>query len=368
LKLNRLGYIDAIRGLAAASVIYFHSSQDILHDGQVKGAVDQAIVFTFSTTLDLGKIAVVTFFCVSGFVIPFSLLRGSTHNIRDFLISRVFRLYPAYWASILIGVAFYRYHNDWPLTGKMLIANVTMFQQFIGIPNIIGVYWTLQIELTFYLVCAALFMVGLLRQTWHIFLTMLFMVALALVLAAVRSVVHAKLPVALPLGMACMFWAFLWRKYVLEEASDAPRWCLAGTLVLLCALPVICLLAYTGTGSGGSETMRYITTYYTAIALFTLLTTRLKLNNPVLFYLGAISYSLYLVGGVVQKVIHQSVYGTVLASNGQVETAISIGVSIVVAGLLYRFIERPCVNLGRSVIRSANHGLERGSAVVKQTS
>ena len=46
-----------------------------------------------------------------------------------------------------------------------VVANVTMLQQFFGIENVLGIYWTLQIELIFYALCVGLFIIGLLRRT-----------------------------------------------------------------------------------------------------------------------------------------------------------------------------------------------------------
>ena len=48
-------------------------------------------------------------------------------------------------------------------------ANVTMLQQFFGIENVLGIYWTLQIELIFYALCIGLFIIGLLQKTKFIF-------------------------------------------------------------------------------------------------------------------------------------------------------------------------------------------------------
>lgn len=55
--------------------------------------------------MDLGRIGVVVFFAISGFIIPTSLNHRSLHPVRKFLISRLFRLYPLYWISIILGIA-----------------------------------------------------------------------------------------------------------------------------------------------------------------------------------------------------------------------------------------------------------------------
>jgi hypothetical protein len=83
-------------------------------------------------------------------VIPFSL---KNKGFRDFWISRFFRLYPAYWLSILLVVLV---GGSIPAV-LTLVINVTMLQKFVGFPDMIGVYWTLQIELIFYMLCSSRF-------------------------------------------------------------------------------------------------------------------------------------------------------------------------------------------------------------------
>ncbi|HGM7838215.1 TPA: acyltransferase family protein, partial [Serratia marcescens] len=85
----RLEYIDAIRGIAALSVVIAHFIVPIY------GAEN----FVFSHVLDIGKIGVVLFFIISGFIIPFSF-RRENGGVKAFFISRFFRLYPGYWFSL----------------------------------------------------------------------------------------------------------------------------------------------------------------------------------------------------------------------------------------------------------------------------
>ena len=105
---TRLGYIDTIRGLAALAVIYFHVADHLLKTGQAGAGIESVLFVALTRWIDLGKVAVVMFFAVSGFVVPYSLDGRSPTPVRDFAISRFFRLYPVYWLSIPLGIyAFY---------------------------------------------------------------------------------------------------------------------------------------------------------------------------------------------------------------------------------------------------------------------
>jgi len=342
---QRLGYVDAIRGIAAILVIYFHVGVDSLREGSL-GAFETYAFTIWTQWLDLGKIAVTMFFAVSGFVVPYSLLRSRTSPVRDFIVGRFFRLYPAYWMSIPFGILAYNSLHPTPIDIVTVLGNITMFQQFIGIENIIGVYWTLQIELIFYFICVLLFVAGLLRSNAAVFWTAITMLGFALLLASARYVTGKGFPVALGLAMAVMYFGLLWRRNVLENDISSRKKCIWFLVIFSLSLPLISWLGY------GSLWLRYIATYYVAIIAFMLLTTKLRLNSPVLVYLGAISYSVYLFGppctSFVVWVLPHGLGGEIHA---HLIAIVSIILTICVSSVVYKFVEKPSVRLGRRVIK-----------------
>ena len=96
---GRLRYIDALRGIAAVLVLWLHvansyramSPQTEAHARWLNDFISQ---------IDIGRIGVVVFFLISGFVIPFSIKPASAAPVAGFVIRRVFRIYPAYWLSV----------------------------------------------------------------------------------------------------------------------------------------------------------------------------------------------------------------------------------------------------------------------------
>ena len=98
---NRLTNVDGLRGIAAVLVIMGHWSEFIINHSPgttIARVLHTAQVEYFSS----GRTGIVAFFCISGYVIPFSF-RG-TRPKTAFLISRFFRLYPAYWVSMGVGL------------------------------------------------------------------------------------------------------------------------------------------------------------------------------------------------------------------------------------------------------------------------
>jgi peptidoglycan/LPS O-acetylase OafA/YrhL len=148
----RLGWLDALRGFAALTVVAFHLSPVVL---------GHHLHLAVYRHLDLGKYGVLLFFLVSGYVIPMSLERHG--SLRRFWIGRLFRVYPAYLATIavmgvLILAGATTLHGSLradPVSG--VLAHATMLPDLLGLRGVVRVFWTLSYEMTFYLVVAGLF-------------------------------------------------------------------------------------------------------------------------------------------------------------------------------------------------------------------
>lgn len=135
-----------MRGIAALAVVVYHYTQ-FLHDRLgVEGPswANKAQLFPFR----IGAHGVTLFFVISGFVILMTLER--TLTAREYLISRFSRLFPAYWAALLLTASFRVFVGGEHIPAAALIANVTMVPEWLGQPFVEGVYWTLVIELQFY--------------------------------------------------------------------------------------------------------------------------------------------------------------------------------------------------------------------------
>lgn len=96
-----------------------------------------------------GWIGVEVFFVLSGFVVAYSAERATSWN---FTASRLLRLYPAVWlCSSLTAVALFFDRN--PLEGQHLLHRwLTTFTLFPVGSMVDSVYWTLKVEMLFYLI------------------------------------------------------------------------------------------------------------------------------------------------------------------------------------------------------------------------
>jgi peptidoglycan/LPS O-acetylase OafA/YrhL len=143
---KRYEELDALRGIAALLVVFFHFTM-----GRSE----------YNTFFKLGTTGVDLFFVISGFVIFMSLQKISRGV--DFVINRVSRLYPTYWASVtftfVLLISYSIYNGEGNLDNKLIeyLGNLTMFQFYLHIPDLDGPYWTLIIEMLFYISILFLF-------------------------------------------------------------------------------------------------------------------------------------------------------------------------------------------------------------------
>ncbi|MGW0292066.1 acyltransferase family protein [Streptomyces tuirus] len=184
----RLGWLDALRGLAALVVVFDHSSHTFMPDFRAE------LMPQFNTS----RYGIMVFFLVSGYIIPASLERRGC--VRTFWIGRVFRVYPL-WAAVvtvlvavdLLGLSTLRdFGSQSPVA--VAVAHVTMLQELLGTPNALLVLWTLSYEMCFYLLVVALFTVRVHQRSSAV------AIALA-VLAGVSATAGAVLPVSALSGL-----------------------------------------------------------------------------------------------------------------------------------------------------------------------
>ncbi|HEK0773445.1 TPA: acyltransferase [Proteus mirabilis] len=138
--------LDLFRFIAALFVILFHYTY--------RGSQSDHFISISFPEIDFitkyGYLGVQFFFMISGFVIMMSSHHGS---YKKFLISRISRLYPTFWLCCTLTYIITLLLNDniaLSANLKQYFVNLTMLAGFFKVPSIDGAYWSLYVEIYFY--------------------------------------------------------------------------------------------------------------------------------------------------------------------------------------------------------------------------
>ncbi|NUU16964.1 acyltransferase [Cellulomonas humilata] len=146
---GRLHALDYMRLAAALSVLAFHYFFNGILNGKIASLQEPT---RFADVAKYGHLGVNWFFLISGFII-FQSAHGK--SAREFAVGRAVRLYPAFWAAVALTTVvtiFWGARSHLTVSPVQVLANLTMVPRVFGAAPVDGVYWTLQLEIFFYLV------------------------------------------------------------------------------------------------------------------------------------------------------------------------------------------------------------------------
>lgn len=162
---NRINGLDLFRFIAALFVILFHYTY--------RGSQSDHFISISFPEIDFitkyGYLGVQFFFMISGFVIMMSSHHGS---YKKFLISRISRLYPTFWLCCTLTYIITLLLNDniaLSANLKQYFVNLTMLAGFFKVPSIDGAYWSLYVEIYFYVLIFTLLIFKKNKQTRNLF-------------------------------------------------------------------------------------------------------------------------------------------------------------------------------------------------------
>ncbi|HUM16802.1 MAG TPA: acyltransferase [Candidatus Nitrosotalea sp.] len=284
---GRFEELDVLRGAAALVVVLSHySTHCVRYFGAGPFGVHLPTIYGFH--------AVQLFFMISGFVIYFTLERSATW--KDFAFSRVTRLYPAYWTALTLMVVLETVVFRQPFWLGGYIANMTMFQEFLGFNNLDNVFWSLTVEVAFYVIMGLLFAGGLASRIELVSGIWLVLAGLwSAVVQYLGIVLPASLPRLLILRYVPFFVAGIVFYLVRRRGPTAAR------IALLAAALVVAAMI-DGVWDADEAAVRWSDVLHrlgVAVVLFGLFAAavagRLRFAiSPATLWFGTLSYSLYL--------------------------------------------------------------------------
>ncbi len=338
---SRLEWVDSLRGLAAIFVFISHL------------VLFQHTFSPFSSyfikpveILDLGKVGVVAFFMISGFVIPGSLEKQSTGR---FVINRIFRLYPVYWISILVVIAL----SPSIFAIKQILINLTMMQRMLGTADIEMVYWTLQVELIFYVICLVLYYFNKLFNERINSIIILLLLSLSMIGSLVRYFVGIKVPVMLSTSLCIMFLGL----YFYQVMRNITQYRLSKFHLFLLTFSIayipICFFAYIRLTADNEIWWRFALGHISGIFLFMVFQLR-SIKSPILLYLGKISYSVYLFHFIISGYLYPKIAGFMNTNNDLVHflvLAVCMIAVIFFSSITFFLVEEPARSLGHKIAK-----------------
>lgn len=353
--MHRYAHVDSMRALAAVLVVITHAAE-FGHFGIPGARSSGDWLYELSYSLDFGRIGVVLFFAISGFVIP-SSLRGGQHP-GAFWVRRFFRLYPLFWFSIALALITHFWLQGIAVSTTDIAANLTMIPEVFGAPYVQAVYWTLSVELVFYGLCYGLFLCRLNENIRMLAGAALGFAVLFALYQGAETGLFPVMPSFSPLmpgpfvGMtfghlSIMFFGALCRM-LYERHTRSLGFCIA-------ALALFWLILYPLAGwfvlqiaSHPAETIRLFLPYSIAIALFLIFLFKVKLRFGFLVWLGQVSYSLYLLHDVVIYALGglRNTFTPWLVPGVLSYVLISLLAAILVSAITYKLIEHPTHQLG----------------------
>lgn len=336
---NRISEIDALRGIACLMVVYNHFGN---------------YPEIGSPASCIGCIGVDLFFIISGFVISLTIQNNS--NWKHFLINRFSRLFPVYWICVILSVLTYlisyNYINEPAPTDylfKTFLVNLSMIQFYTSFPNIDGSYWTLIIELLFY-VFILLFLLTNKKKLIEIVGSICLILPLGLILfyqqiTGNESINHFvnRLPL---LAYFPLFFSGILLYNIKFKGKSILRW----SLLFLCFLLQLFLFDKFYSNSPQLTFLQYSITLsiiYGAFILYIHDKLSFIVSKPTV-WLGSISYCLYLIHQSIGSQIILPFLHNYLSLNFWLAFVLTIASIFFISHLILTYIEKPSIAFIRS--------------------
>lgn len=324
MKSDRLLFVDGLRGVAAFSVVLYHLCQRS----------------PLATWTAKGGLGVIVFFVLSGFVIAMVAGRNviTPSYVGRFAARRSLRLDPPYWASLalagaLIILAGYLGQERYPPTVGQVIAHLTYTQDLLGVVPLSEVYWTLCLEIQFYLILLAILWVGR-QKVGHLKFHVAWIGLLVLSLAEYAGATDIA-----PRGLFLPYWWAFALGTSLSWVSSRRLPPQAFGVLLVACVPFAAGKHADGLMAGVlTASVLWLAIHRQAMGSW--------LSGSVWQFAGRISYSLYLI----HPLIGWTAQSVALRYVGEwAALAVALLASVVSAWVMYWLIERPAIRLSHYV-------------------
>ena len=353
-KTKRIEYLDAIRGIAAMMVVFYH---------YLGWHWPEERAFHVAACFFNGSDAVSFFFVLSGFVLSYKYIHTSAAvNIKKFTFNRILRLYPAFIITVLLNYLYWNRHDlglhlikqvFWdfhlPLWAELVMVKG---QHMYYIPG-----WTLGVEMALSMLMPVL----TIAATKNIKL-IIWLIPISILIGPGYVSIFTM---HFCLGILLAYYYPQIRDYDFKASKYyAYRWLIGIAVFILFSLRHIERMH--GFGSVYAKLASFFRIdifHYTGFASFMILLfvinnkrTQKWLSGKVLHFIGKISYSIYLMHWLVVVAImerwkwHVKFFGTTEIAY-VVMLFVAIAATLLLATMMYYWVEKPFIKLSKRISR-----------------
>jgi peptidoglycan/LPS O-acetylase OafA/YrhL len=337
----RYVFLDYLRAFAAWLVVWDHLANHMPEGlGQILAPaayVRAHFTAPLGIIQDFGWFGVALFFLISGFIISD---RARVEGLFEFAVRRILRIYPMLAVAVLLSAAFMIPRDQ--VSPEKILLNLTLVN-YVMVPQValVGVAWTLVIEMVFYALTA---LTQFARESPHRIGVNLIVVALVIWKISAFGPQFSLFGVAvsyvpiLTMGQTIYWWLARGRL----SAAWGLGYLLAAYGVFVWGLKIIQPTFLTASNS-------YLVSVAYALLLFVVLLRARLPERRFIRLLSDTSYSMYLMHGIVGWLVLVALVNRIpLAAAILVATLASLGASL----LTHRLVELPTQRLGRRLTRS----------------
>jgi len=296
-----------------------------------------------------GHLGVSFFFILSGFILAYNY-KGKfirkTITYRNFMLARIFRIYPLHILTLVIALVIKNNHFDTILHWIKLLVNFMLLQSFVPVRDFFfsfnNLSWSISDEMFFYALFPILILLVLKLKKY------------ALLLILIPPIVIAFFP-----SLKETHWTYyinpLFRVFdfligillfeLFEKTKHQKISFNRGTLIEITSI-VIFILFY-AFYKDVEKSFRWSVYYWIPMSLIIYVFSFQKgflskiLSNKMLIWLGEISFCFYMIHQLVINILWALNYKLRIIENGYILILTAFFVSLVGSGLIFKFYEKP---------------------------
>lgn len=329
---KRIAFLDYLRIIAFVSVLIGHQyynelaiiANDITYHASIRTIISD-VILPISVA---GGAGVIIFFLISGYIIT-EVLRKETTG--QFLIRRIFRIYPLYIFAVLIELAILKFNGTPMISMADILPRLLLIGDFFHTPYALtGVEWTLRAEILFYVFMALTKATSLYENKKLFFL--------AMIILSFGMLLCYPFPNGLAIGYTFLFMHFLFAGVVINLFKNRE---ISGFSTLLFCIFILCIFFYLYP----IHHSNYSQSNFPLIAmgvflLFFYLNDKLELNKFISF-IAKLTFPIYLFHNFLILFIERRL--DVLSLSSRVTAFICFFIFVVTIHFL---IEKPFIKLG----------------------